>query len=73
MHRHGHWVIWWDDATEVLAVENAIVENIEACHHAISGDESEIPRQATTAMGITEHQGELTRLRRTAADGPEAM
>ena len=73
MHRHGHWVIWWVDTTEVLADENAIVENIEACHHAISGDESEIPRQATTAMGITEHQDELTKLRRTAADGPEAM
>ena len=73
MHRHGHWAILWVGTTEVLADENAIVENIEACHHAISGDESEIPRQATTAMEITEHQGELTRLRRTAADGPGAM
>lgn len=69
MHRHGHWVIRWVDTTEVLADPNAI----DARLHAIRGDESEIPRQATTAMEITELQFELTRLQRTAADGPEAM
>ena len=69
MHRHGHWVIRWVDTMEVLADPNVI----DACLHAIRGDESEIPRRATTAMGITEHQDELTRLHDTAADGPEAM
>ena len=69
MHRHGHWVIRWVDTTEVLADPHVI----DACLHAIRGDESEIPRQATTAMEITGHQDELSRLRDTAADGPEAM